>query len=230
MMSQNHDIPLPHESGAVLRLVAGLLVFTALVVGTGFYMADLSGTLTRATGGVVPTPGGDTPIIAGAKPAPGQVGGVPLFAGWPKDQPDLVFVITGQTYGYLKPCGCSQFQFGGLERRANFMNQMRDKGWRVVGLDLGDIMPDKEHKGLYEQSLKKYETTMKALKQMGYAAVGLGETDINSQLFELLGRYTNQFPDEPPIILAGNIYGAQRDLMGVVTQKTPREQAFAMRI
>ncbi len=224
-MSQNFDTP-PHENGFILRLTAGLLVFTALTVGTGFYMAQRSGNLARPTGGVVPSPGGDTPIVAGAKPAPGQVGGVPLFAGWPKDQPDLVFVVTGQTYGYLKPCGCSQFQLGGLERRANFMNQMRDKGWRVVGLDLGDIMPTKETKGLYEQSLKKYETTLKALKEMGYVAVGVGETDISSQLFQLLGRYTINNPGKSPILLAGNLLGVQRDNSGAVVQATPREKHF----
>jgi len=224
-MSENPDIP-PQVPNTVLRIAAGFLVFTVLVVGTGFYMANRSGGTTRATGGVVPSPGGDSPIIAGAKPAPGQVGGVPIFEGWPKDKPDLVFVVTGQTYGYLKPCGCSQFQLGGLERRANFMNQMRDKGWRVVGLDLGDIMPTKEYKSLYEQSLKKYETTMKALKEMGYAAVGLGQTDIESQLFQLLGRYTINNPGKPPIVLAGNLMGVQRNNMGAIIQTTPREKHF----
>jgi 2',3'-cyclic-nucleotide 2'-phosphodiesterase (5'-nucleotidase family) len=224
-MPENPDIPL--QSPKLLpRILAGFLVVTALVVGTGFYMAKRSGSAPRATGGVIPTPGGDTPIVAGARPAPGQVGGVPLFEGWPKDQPDLVFVVTGQTYGYLKPCGCSQFQLGGLERRANFMNQMREKGWRVVGLDLGDVMPTKEYKGLYEQTLKKYETSMKAMKEMGYAAVGIGQTDLESQLFQLLGRYTINNPGKPPIVLAGNLIGVQRDGMGVPVQKTPRAKHF----
>jgi 2',3'-cyclic-nucleotide 2'-phosphodiesterase (5'-nucleotidase family) len=223
-MTENPDIQ-PPSAKPLPRILAGLLILTVLVVGTGFYMSKRSAPAAKPTGGVVPSPGGEAPVVAGGKPAPGTVGGVPLFEGWPKDQPDLVLVVTGQTYGYLKPCGCSQFQLGGLERRANFMNQLRDKGWRVVGLDLGDVMPDKEHAGLYKQSLHKYATTMKALKEMGYAAVGLGQTDIESQLFNLLGEYTINNPGKAPIVLAGNIMGVQR-AGGKIIQTTPREKHF----
>src|SRR5262245_57275538 len=59
------------------------------------------------------------------------------FAHWPVDRkPDVVLVLSGQTYGYLSPCGCSRPQKGGLERRANLMAKLREKGWAVVGLDL----------------------------------------------------------------------------------------------
>src|SRR6476646_7006724 len=52
------------------------------------------------------------------------------FATWPRDtKPDAVLVITGQTYGYLQPCGCSRPQIGGLERRANFIAGLKAKGW-----------------------------------------------------------------------------------------------------
>ena len=38
-----------------------------------------------------------------------------MFVGWNK--PDFVLFITGQTHGYLQPCGCSSPQYGGLARR-----------------------------------------------------------------------------------------------------------------
>jgi nitrate reductase cytochrome c-type subunit len=146
------------------------------------------------------------------------VGGVPLFATWPKDaKPEVAIVLTGQTYGYLSPCGCSRPQKGGLERRANFIKLIREKGWPVVALDLGDLAPPKK---VQEQDHLKYEYTMKALAEMGYSAVGLGVQDFDQQLWHLLSKYTLQKPNEPPIILAANLGG--KDGGAVV----PREKLF----
>src|SRR5262245_49088555 len=51
---------------------------------------------------------------------------VPLFNRWPENQkPDLAIVLTGETNGYLKFCGCSVPQLGGFERRANLMSQLK---------------------------------------------------------------------------------------------------------
>lgn len=170
---------------------------------------------------------GDTP--AGPKPEPGAkpgtVGGVPLFTGWPQQQrPDVAVVLTGQTYGYLSPCGCSRPQKGGLERRYNFMNDLRAKGWPVIGLDLGDVAPP-AGKGVQKQNLLKYRTAVKALTEMGYVAVGLGEYDFNAQLFELIGELLNM-PGEPPVVLAGNLVGVQRGGDGKPVKTFPREQFF----
>src|SRR5207244_11705560 len=112
---------------------------------------------------------------------PPAVGGLALFAQWPQNQkPEVVLVLTGQTFGYLSPCGCSRPQKGGLERRANFMDELRAKGWPVVGLDLGDVAPPPGK--VPEQDLLKYATAMKAMKEMGYAAVGLGKNDFDLQI------------------------------------------------
>src|SRR5690242_12636009 len=64
----------------------------------------------------------------------------PLFETWPKDRkPDLVIVLSGQMYGYLQKCGCSHPQKGGLERRYNFIQSLKARGWEVIGVDLGDL-------------------------------------------------------------------------------------------
>jgi hypothetical protein len=180
-----------------------------LTVPTGFYMARCLS---------------ETPEPAAADPAPlsavPTVGGVPLFATWPKDRrPDAAIVLTGQTWGYLRPCGCSAHQKGGLERRANLIASLKEKGWPVTAADLGDIAPPKI--GVHEQNMLKYSTAMEALKEMGYAAVGVGEYDFNQQLFELLARYTYQKPGESPVVLCAN-------LVGLDEQKnvTPREELF----
>lgn len=146
-----------------------------------------------------PAAAADPPMFQG--PAP--------FSHWPQDRkPEVVLVLSGQTYGYLSPCGCSRPQRGGLERRANLMDDLRKKGWPVVGLDLGDIAPPKPQIRTPEQDWLKYETMMKSLRAMGYAAVGLGVYDFEQQLFDLLARFTMQNPKDPrPIILAANLVG-----------------------
>ncbi|MFO0847675.1 MAG: multiheme c-type cytochrome [Gemmataceae bacterium] len=203
-------------SWSLTRVAAGLLAVICLAVATGWLW------LARR-------PGGDQPSIT-TRPTQATVGnpippgnGVP-FATWPHAQPELVLVLSGQTYGYLQPCGCSRPQKGGLERRANLMDQLRAKGWEVIGLDLGDAAPPK---GVHKQNLLKYRTTMKALNAMGYRAIGLGEYEFSSQLFELLSEFTLNNPGKPPVILGADVAGAaERNAAGQVTKVFPREVYF----
>ncbi len=159
--------------------------------------------------------------ITAADPAPTPGGFVP-FSHWPQDQkPEVVFVVSGQTFGYLSPCGCSRPQKGGLERRANLMAELRAKGWPVLGLDLGDVSPPKK---IPEQDRLKYRTAMLALREMGYVAVGLGKYDFNHDLFSLLGEFTVQHPKDPrPVILSANLAG-KGDKPGTAI---PREEKFS---
>ncbi len=194
----------------LVRVAAGLLALTA--VATGLWMVDRD-----ESSPTVPTSEGETPVPE-TGPKPGTVGGIPLFAGWPKAAPDLVIVLSGQTYGYLQPCGCSRPQFGGLERRYNFIQSLKAKGWNVVALDAGDVAPVKGAKEITAQSLKKYEYSMKALKLMEYAAVGLGKSDFAQQIDQLLGRFTLNNKGESPILLAANILGKGEG--GKILQRT----------
>ncbi len=206
---------MPHRNPDATPAAAPRLIATSVVLAAIACLAVASLLAVRSaslTGTVV---AGDPP--AGEPAAkPTTVGGLPLFSTWPADQaPDLAFVLTGQTYGYVSPCGCTSPQKGGLERRANLIDSLRAKGWPVVGLDLGDIAPEK---GVHKQNLLKYRTTMKALSEMGYVAVGLGEQDFTMQLFELLTAYTLNSPGKPPVVLAANLLGVERAPGGKVTK------------
>ncbi len=202
----------PARGGWAVRAAAALVVIICLIVAPGFIW------LRYGRDGGPQSPGNGKPA------ATSSVGGAPLFGDWPKEQkPELVLVLSGQTYGYLSPCGCSRPQKGGLERRYNLVQSLRDKGWHVVGLDLGDIAAPK---GVHKQNLLKYRTTMRALAEMGYAGVGLGEYDFAGQLFEELAEYTLNNPGKPPIVLAGNLIGAQRDAGGKVVKAFTREEYF----
>src|SRR5437764_4789532 len=95
-----------------------------------------------------------------------------LFKDWPK--PDVALVLSAEQHGYLLPCGCSRPQVGGLERRYNFLERLRAKGWAVAPVDLGDIPqgPKQLPRQMPNvQGLIKYRYSMESLKKMGYLAV-----------------------------------------------------------
>ncbi len=158
-------------------------------------LAAVAALIALFAAGGQPTPAGGTQPKAAPDP----------FAKWPKDtKPDAVLVITGQTYGYLQPCGCSRPQLGGLERRANFIKGLKDRGWPVAAVDLGDILP---MAGVVpEQVLLKYATTLPALREMGYVAVGVGKAEFANGLFQVLEGYASK-KEQPPFALAGNVGG-----------------------
>ena len=154
------------------------------------------------------------------------VGGRALFADWPQGvKPNAVLLLSGQTFGFIQPCGCSRPQKGGLERRANLMSGMRAKGWPVAGFDLGDVHPARTPTGPSEivapaeQMLLKYTTTMNALREMGYVAVGLGQTEFAADLYSVLAAYALQ-KEQPPFILAANVTTNSNG------KPIPRESAF----
>jgi hypothetical protein len=129
--------------------------------------------------------------------------GIParLFRDWGK--PDFVLLLSAQQHGYLLPCGCSNPQIGGLERRYNFVQLLKQRGWPVVAVDLGDV-PQKSGpvKLPNVQGLIKYRYSMMALKEMGYLAVGIGEYEAGLPLGQVEGVAINQ---PKPAVLAANL-------------------------
>lgn len=182
--------------------IVGLAALAALVGGLVY-----DGVAQDRPAGVAPTPGGKWPAV----------GGVEVFSAWPKKTPDAVLILSGQTFGFLSPCGCSRPQMGGLERRANLVARLKAKGWAVAGADLGDFYPSKS--AVAEQSLLKYATGMAALRDMGYVAVGLGKTEFEAGLFRVVAEYSLQ-KEQPPFVLAGNLAGKADG------KEIPREQFF----
>jgi hypothetical protein len=119
-----------------------------------------------------------------------------LFRGWGK--PDVAIVLTGEQRGYLQPCGCSHPQLGGLARRYTFMESLKQRGWPVVAVDLGDIA---QRSG--PQKMLKYKTAMKALSLMNYSGIGLGLNEMAMPTMEALANYTLNNPT--PRVLAANL-------------------------
>jgi hypothetical protein len=123
----------------------------------------------------------DLPPLAGV-PKTAKHSGVPFdpikengkfFDGWTR--PNLALVITGREEGYLEPCGCAGLDRmkGGISRRYTMFQTLRAQGWPVVGLDVGGLA-----KGFGVQAEIKFQMAVEAMRQTGYAAIGLGTADL----------------------------------------------------
>jgi hypothetical protein len=134
-----------------------------------------------------------------------------LFRDWPK--PDLIVMISGQQHGYLDPCGCSRPQVGGLVRRYNFLQTLKERGWPVLAVDAGDIAQKEGPAKLPNvQGLIKYKYSMEALKRMNYAAVTVGEHEAVIGIDKVLGEYALNNP-RPPVLIA-NLKGRDDNFPG----------------
>ncbi|MGL4553852.1 MAG: hypothetical protein ACRC33_22060, partial [Gemmataceae bacterium] len=136
------------------------------------------------------------------------------FEDWPKARPDVVLVLTGQQQGYLGPCGCSDPQIGGLERRYNLVQLMKSAGWSPVPIDLGDVPQTTGPAGLpNQQGVIKYTYAMKAMERIGYAGVGFGRHEAGFGLLNLLSEYSLNNAN-PPVIMS-NLIDAEKNLPGM---------------
>jgi hypothetical protein len=183
--------------GLAFKLAALGLVAVSALAGTGLAR------WLRSPG----TDAEEGPAVAAGKMPAG------LFRGWPKGKkPDLVLVITGQQHGYLLPCGCSEPQIGGLERRYNFLKLLEREGWPVVALDLGDVVQEKGVAWLpNQQALVKYRFAMDAMNRMKYAAVALGETEAVQTYFRVLGEWPLNHPNDPLQVVSANLIDADKN-------------------
>jgi len=131
-----------------------------------------------------------------------------LFDGWKK--PDVALVFTGQQYGYLLPCGCSDPQIGGLERRYNLLQMLREAGWNPVPIDLGDVPQTVGPAYLpNQQGIIKYVYAMKAMREMNYIGVGIGKQEATLGFMTLLSEYSLNNP-KPPVLIA-NLMEAEKN-------------------
>jgi hypothetical protein len=161
---------------------------------------------------------GPTPVVPHVRPT--AVGlSMPLalddrFRTW--DKPNVVFLLSGSEHGYLLPCGCSDPQKGGLERRYNFLSLLKGYNWPVVALDVGDVAQKEGIEGpvklLNVQAMRKYVVSMKALQLMGYTAVGIGEYEAWLSFSKTLGNFA--LNEERPAVLAANFKDADTHFPG----------------
>lgn len=90
----------------------------------------------------------------------------------------LTIVFTGDTRGELENCHCPKNDFGGFERRFNYINDIKKDTDEILLLDVGDVLPLLNadftgHKIIYNSFI-----AFKAMNLMGYDAMNAGESDL----------------------------------------------------
>ena len=137
-----------------------------------------------------------------------------LFRNWPK--PDVAVVLSGEQHGYLQPCGCSEPQKGGLPRRFNMIQSLRQRGWPVVAGDLGDIAQGSGPHTVIKQTLLKYRKSMEALRLLDYSGVGIGANEMSASLplLQALGEYA--LNERSPRVLSANLKDKEKNFPEMV--------------
>jgi hypothetical protein len=83
----------------------------------------------------------------------------------------IVLFLTGNELGWLKPCGCSGGQLGGLNRRAAILESVT-RSQRLI-IETGNLIPE-----ISEQMLIKFDIFMQAFQILGYDLVNLTAQDL----------------------------------------------------
>src|SRR6478735_7732998 len=83
----------------------------------------------------------------------------------------LVVVISGDTAGWLMPCGCTSNQSGGLLRRATYVNGLRATSDVILADAGGAAGGDSEYHKV------KFEAILAGERQMGIAAHNIGRSE-----------------------------------------------------
>jgi hypothetical protein len=180
---------------AALCLVLGLLAYVGCSTSPTSEpnKATPTGTAERKTTGAGGSAG------AGAKGT--------LFAGWPT--PAAALLISGEQFGYLEPCGCTQGQQGGLKRRYDLIERLREEGkWSLALIDLGSLIKDPGGaRGGFDQAKLTFQVALKALGLMKYDGLALSAEDLKVGTDEALMQFVNTLK-EPTKVLCANVVPA----------------------
>jgi hypothetical protein len=173
-----------------------------LEAGFGQDIQDITGIQQPASPGDAPSiqvvgSGEQGPKISAGVKATDEERNQKIAVDWPS--PQLVFYVSGQQQGYIEPCGCTGLdsQKGGLIRRDTLLTQLRDRGWEVIPLDVGNQV-----RRVGPQPLVKFETTARAMQQMGYQAVAMGAQDLKLSKVDLIQIAGSEESSPRPFIAA----------------------------
>ena len=129
-----------------------------------------------------------------------------ICGDWPR--PQLALLLTGRQHGYIEPCGCTGLDNakGGLSRRHSLSRQLRDRGWDVIILDVGNQV-----RRFGKQAEIKFQTTIRSLRTMGYDAIGFGPDDLRLSIGELAAAVMGDGDGRGPFVCANvNVFGENK--------------------
>ena len=130
---------------------------------------------------------------------PSAVPGKGAAAVRPEDEPaDFTILLSGREDGLMKPCGCTDPQMGGLERRAVLAAAARKGAKAFAAVSIGDTL--KVAAGDRRQDGFKAELFRAALETLDYAGQLLGPDDLEGMVDALLTPYgTPKSTPRPPL-------------------------------
>lgn len=134
-----------------------------------------------------------TELPVAVKPPPRE----PIWKAWPK--PKLSLMLTSEMHGFFEPCGCTANQLGGMSRRADLRNKLVESGWTVRGLDVGGLA-----RRTTRQAQIKMETTLAALRDLQYVAIGLGPEELRLKPDFLMSQHISD-AETPLYFLSANL-------------------------
>jgi hypothetical protein len=118
-------------------------------------------------------------------------------------QPDMALIVSGQLDGFLEPCGCAQGKAGGLVRRYEFIERLRQQNWPIALIDLGGLINETTiARGGKEQSRIKYRYILKALGLLKYDALAMSVDDLKVGVEHALAMYRDDLGEATKIVVA----------------------------
>jgi hypothetical protein len=84
----------------------------------------------------------------------------------------LTLVVSGDTAGWITPCGCASNQSGGMLRRGSYVAEVRGRGGEVIYADAGGAAG-----GTSEYHRVKFEAIVAGEMKLGLAAHNVGKSE-----------------------------------------------------
>ncbi|RCS54086.1 hypothetical protein DTL42_02740 [Bremerella cremea] len=119
----------------------------------------------------------------------------------------LLIAISGDTAGWIVPCGCTTNQSGGLLRRGTYLDQLRQQG-DLVYLDAGGALH-----GTSPYDIAKFEAILQGEKKMGISLHNIGAAE--AALGEAELRRIEQTLDDEPLFLSANVHNHSGQPLGI---------------
>lgn len=121
------------------------------------------------------------------------------------DPETLILAYSNDMNGEIRSCGCAAKDFGGLGRRATFVNMLRDSTGSLLLVDGGDMFGTKLNYGK-----EKADLTLKSMSLMEYDGIVVGETEFGFGV-DFIVRRTQEL--HTPVVLANLYYGETDTLL-----------------
>lgn len=137
--------------------------------------------------------------------------GLGPLVGCSERQQTLTLLFSNNAAGEIRACGCAAQDYGGLGRRATFLERSRRDGNNFLLLESGDFFgPDVNY------AEEKARLTLHAMSFMGYHGIVLGEKDLGFGLDYVVERVDAL---KLPVLVA-NLYDAETDELIFASTRT----------